>query len=318
MRKHSKTALILTTTSAECVAFLTDCLQARGYATPLLVTAPGPNAMLTESHIDNMQSRLPSYALGMEQAEKSTSQSRPAVLFVSRSGQIEPLMTAYDPDLVLSFGFPYPLGPRLLSHRAKFVNLHTAPLPELPGPMPQIWPILRPDMYPLKEYRVTWHYMTSGVDEGAIITETAIEAEPNEEMTASELHKLAVMRGLSGVDEALDLVEAGYEGHAQREINRRSRADAPDVRRFLSDAERTITPDMSAPEIKTLFLAIGDSEWPPLVNLSGGLYLVKGIVEPRDEDGIKVQEEPGSAQRIGFMTKYHCIGGPLLFTLRKL
>jgi methionyl-tRNA formyltransferase len=227
-------------------------------------------------------------------------------------------MAAYDPDLVLSFGFPYPLGSKLLSHRAKFVNLHAAPLPELPGPLPQIWPILRSDIFPLGQYRATWHYMTSGVDEGAIITETAVEAEQNDQMTASELHKLAVMRGLSGMDEALDLVEAGYAGHAQRESVQSSRDDLPDVRRFLSDAERTITPDMSAAEIQTLFLAIGDSEWPPLINLYGGLYLVKGIVELLKGDEIEVQEEPGSVQRNGLVTKYHCMEGPLLFTIRKL
>lgn len=274
--------------------------------------------MLTESHIKDMQSRLPNYVLGMEQAGKLASQSRPAVLFVNRSGQIEPLMTAYDPDLVLSFGFPYPLGPKLLSHRAKFVNLHTAPLPELPGPMPQIWPILRPDLYPLSQYRVTWHYMTSGVDEGAIITETAIDAEPNDAMTAGELHKLAVMRGLSGMDAALDLVESGYAGHAQRKSDQPSRVDAPDSMRFLSDAERTVTPDMSAAEIQTLFLATGESEWPPLINLCGGLYLIKGVYKPRDLDGITLQEEPGSMQRNGLVTKYHCMGGPLFFIIRKL
>jgi hypothetical protein len=120
------------------------------------------------------------------------------------------------------------------------------------------------------------------------------------------------------MDEALDLVEAGYAGHAQRESVQSSRDDLPDVRRFLSDAERTITPDMSAAEIQTLFLAIGDSEWPPLINLYGGLYLVKGIVELLKGDEIEVQEEPGSVQRNGLVTKYHCMEGPLLFTIRKL
>lgn len=120
------------------------------------------------------------------------------------------------------------------------------------------------------------------------------------------------------MDEALDLVEAGYEGHAQRQSSRSSQNGAPDVRRLLSDTERTITPDMSAGEIKTLFMAIGDSEWPPLINLDGGLYAVKGVAVAGDKDEIGVQEEPGSAQRMGFITKYHCMGGPLLFTIRKL
>ena len=160
--------------------------------------------------------------------------------------------------------------------------------------------------------------MTSGVDEGRVITQAAIGTEPNDQMTASELQKLAAMRGLSLMDEALDLVEAGFEGHTQSHSDRSSQSGAPDVRRLLSDSDRMITPDMSAGEIKTLFLAIGDCEWPPLINLYGGLYVVNGVAEAGDEDGIIVQEEPGFTQRMGFMTKYHCMGGPLLLTIRKL
>lgn len=320
MKAAQKTAIVLTTTSADCVDFLLDRLRGRGYAVPILVTAPGPNAFLTDSHVENMRSRISSYALeiGVDGIGESASQGRPAILLVHRSGQIEPLTTAYDPDLVLSLGFPYPLGPRLLSHRAKFVNLHAAPLPELPGPTPQIWPILRPDIFPPENFLVTWHYMTPGVDEGKIITQTAVELEQNDQRTASELHKLAVMQGLSGMDEALELVESGYEGHTQRKKDPLSEGSSPEFSGLLSDSARMITPDMSAGEIQTLFRAIGDSEWPPLINVHGGLYAVKKMVKPHRKDDIILHGEPGLAVRTGFTTTYHCMGGPLLFTLRKL
>jgi methionyl-tRNA formyltransferase len=318
MEAAQKTAIVLTTTSAECVDFLIDRLRGRGYAVPILVTAPGPNAILTYSHVENMRTRISSYALGRGGDGKSASQARPAILLVHRSRQIEPLTTAYDPDIVLSLGFPYPLGPRLLSHRAKFINLHAAPLPELPGPMPQIWPILRPDIFPPEKFLVTWHYMTPGVDEGKIITQTAVELERNDQRTAGELHQLAVMQALSGMDEAIELVEAGYEGHTQR-VKDLPKSDSPDdFKGFLSDFARIITPDMSAGEIQRLFRAIGDSEWPPLIHVHGGLYAVKEMVKPHREDDIVIHGEPGLAVRAGFTTLYHCMGGPLLFTLRKL
>lgn len=160
MKALQRTAIVLTTTSADCVDFLIDRLRCHGYTVPIIVTAPGPNALLTDSHVEKMQSRLSGYAFGIKGDANSASQTRPAILLVNRTGQIEPLAAAYNPDLVLSLGFPYPLGPRLLSHRAKFVNLHTAPLPELPGPTPQIWPILRPDLFHPDRCVVTWHYMT--------------------------------------------------------------------------------------------------------------------------------------------------------------
>jgi methionyl-tRNA formyltransferase len=318
MKPAQKTAIVLTTTSADCVEFLVDRLRCRGYDVPILVTAPGPNAFLTDSHIENMRSRISSYALEVGGSGDSASQSRPAILLVSRSGQIEPLTAAYDPDVVLSLGFPYPLGPKLLSHRAKFVNLHAAPLPELPGPTPQIWPILRPDMFPPEDFVVTWHYMTAGVDEGRIITQTAVELERNDQRTASELHKLAVMQGLSGMDDALELVESGYEGHTQRKKEPLSEGSSSDFTGFLPDSARMITPDMTAAEIQILFQAIGDSEWPPLVHVHGGLYAVKEMAKPHREDDIVIHGEPGMAVRTGFTTTYHCMGGPLLFTLRKL
>jgi len=318
MKSLQKSAIVLTTTTADCVDFLVDRLRKRGYAVPILVTAPGPNAFLTDSHVANMQSRLSSYVFGVGQDGTSAAQSRPAILVVNRSGQIEPLTAAYDPDLVLSLGFPYPLGPRLLSHRANFVNLHAAPLPELPGPTPQIWPILRPDIFPLENFVVTWHYMTSGVDEGKIITQTAVELERNDRRTASELHTLAVMQALSGMDAALELVEAGYGGHTQRRKDPSSEGSSPDFTGLLSDSARMITPDMSAGEIQTLFLAMGDSEWPPLIYVHGGLYAVKQIAKPDRVGDITIHGEPGLAIRTGFTTTYHCMGGPLALTLRKL
>jgi methionyl-tRNA formyltransferase len=318
MKPVQKTAIVLTTTSADCVEFLLDRLRCRGYTVPIIVTAPGPNALLTDSHIENMRSRISNYTLGVRGDANSASQSRPAVLLVNRSGQIEPLATAYDPDLVLSLGFPYPLGSKLLSHRAKFVNLHAAPLPELPGPSPQIWPILRPDIFPPEKFLVTWHYMVPSVDEGKVITQTAVELQQNDQMTASELHTLAVMQGLSGIDDAIGLVEAGYEGHAQRIKGALLADSSPDFAGLLSDSARMITPDMSAGEIQTLFRAIGDSEWPPLIHVHDGLYAIKDMVKPHREDDIVIHGEPGLAVRTGFTTTYHCMGGPLLFTLRKL
>ena len=137
-------AIILSTAPAETIEYLSETLRQHGYVVRLVVTAPGANALLHQKHFDDLGERVGTYLKQGELiAERST--VAPAVLALSRASQMEPLFAAYDPDIAVSFGFPYLLGKRLLSSRCKFVNLHTAPIPSLRGPNPHIWPILRPD-----------------------------------------------------------------------------------------------------------------------------------------------------------------------------
>lgn len=308
-----KKAIVFTTTPSESMLFITQTLQARGHEISAIVTAPGPNALLTETHYQQLGARISSYTATLAE-HNAGAQSIPPILVVYKASQVEATFIAQDPDLAVCFGFPYRLTSRLLRHRAPVINLHSAPLPQLRGPNPHVWPILRPDKYGVEDFAVTWHYMVPGVDQGPIIKSERLQfrSRPLETLTSAMLEREAAAAMLGALDEVVALVEEGYPGTPQP---CRAQSDKMDAR-TLTDEERTITEDMAVEEVLRLFRAIGDSEYPPLIRFQDGLYAVKGATRNDADDG--VQEEPGTAKRCGLSLRFSCIGGSLMFSLRKL
>lgn len=312
-------AIILSTAPAETIGYLSETLRQHGYIVRLIITAPGPNATLHQKHFDDLGERVSSY-LKQGDSIADRSMAAPAIVALSRVSQMEPLFAAYDPDITISFGFPYILTKKLLSSRCKFVNLHTAPIPSLRGPNPHIWPILRPDEYPLRNFTVCAHYMVPGADRGPIILETLADTAhlPEDTFTAKDLEQAAAMTLLGGLDEVLDLVNAGFKGKTQVPEISRQGLTGPDQARMLTDDERTITPDMTGAEVRRLVRAVGASAWPPLVSLPNGIYSVNQIRAAKEDGAIVVQEHVGHSKRVGFQTKYECLDGPIMFTTQKI
>ncbi|GAB7327402.1 hypothetical protein MBLNU13_g11266t1 [Cladosporium sp. NU13] len=315
-------AIILSTAPAETIGYLSETIRQHGYVVRLIITAPGPNALLHQKHFDGLGERIGAYLKQGELiAERST--ATPAVLALSRASQMEPLFAAYDPDIAVSFGFPYLLGKKLLSSRCKFVNLHTAPIPSLRGPNPHIWPILRPDRYPLQDFTVCAHYMVPEADRGPIILETLVDTAhfPQDTFTANDLEQAAAMTLLGVLEEILDLVKAGFKGKMQApDVPRQGLSDQTvhDQARMLTDDERMITPDMTSKEVSRLVRAIGTSTWPPLVSLPNGIHSVNQIHAVKEDGSIIVQEHAGHSKRIGFFTRYECLDGPIMFASQKI
>ena len=312
-------AVVFTVSPVEGLIVLLDALRHRGYSVPLVVTALGPNAYLTQEHYDESSARVSSYYSRLT-VNNSTLENPPAIMFVHKAGQVELPFFGLDPDLAISFGFPYPLTRRLLTHRAKFVNLHTAPLPSLAGPNPHVWSILRPDLLDMDSFCVTWHYMSPDVDKGPIIKEEKVDfggAVAAQTLTAKKVQQMTASVILSGMEEVLHLVEQGYEGVQQNAVT--SQADSTHSRaRMLSDNERLITADRTAEEILRLQRAIGGTEWPPLLQFSGDLYKVTSVVKAIEKDRLVKIEAPGTARREGLNITYACIGGPVIFSVRKI
>jgi hypothetical protein len=78
-------------------------------------------------------------------------------------------------DGILAAGAVFQPAPCCLSsgqETAFLVNLHTAPIPSLRGPNPQLWSILRPDKLPLRDCSACAHYMMPKADRGPVILET--------------------------------------------------------------------------------------------------------------------------------------------------
>jgi hypothetical protein len=90
------------------------------------------------------------------------------------------------------------------------------------------------------------------------------------------------------LDEALQLVEEGYEG-----VEQGGDADAMQAHqraRFLTDDERTVKHDMTCSEAMRLCRALREGPFPPLISYEGRLYrVVRGSLsdtfgEKKDKD----------------------------------
>lgn len=310
--------MLFTTTPSESVLFIAQTLADRGYTISAIVTAPGANAFLTESHFQQLGARVSSYTAALA-GKTMPSTFIPPILVVYKASQVEPLFFAQDPDLAVCFGFPYRLSASLLQHRAPVINLHSAPLPDLRGPNPHVWPILRPDRYGLDDFSVTWHYMVPEIDRGPVIKTEVVKIRSGTEqgMTSSMLEREAAAAMLGALDEVVALVEQGHGGRPQTPIAEGDvRAASPVAARILTDEERMITEDMTVDEVMRLFRAIGGTELPPLIRTKDGMYAIKEAARVPDLD--EIQHEPGSAQRSGLALRYSCVGGSLMLSLRKL
>ena len=129
------------------------------------------------------------------------------VLIASEGAAVEPMLRSVDPDVVLTWGFPWLLTPGALEvARLGSVNYHPSLLPRYRGPAPLAWTVRSGD----PEYGVTWHRMEAGLDTGPILAQRSTPASDDDTMTdvISRLSVLAV-RLLPTVFERLAGGDAG-------------------------------------------------------------------------------------------------------------
>ena len=83
---------------------------------------------------------------------------------------VEPILRSFDPDLVLSWAFPWRvLEGALAVPGYGAINYHPSLLPRHRGANPVAWAIRMGD----SEFGVTWHRMALGFDSGAILAQQA-------------------------------------------------------------------------------------------------------------------------------------------------
>ena len=125
---------------------------------------------------------------------------------------IEPLLRAYEPDVVLCWGFPWKIpGAALAVPRLGAVNCHPAPLPRHRGPVPFAW-ALRED---IGEFGMTWHRMDADLDTGAILAQARV-AILDDDTTIEEIGPRTSAAALVLLPRVLDAVAAGDAGRPQR------------------------------------------------------------------------------------------------------
>ncbi|SDM34559.1 methionyl-tRNA formyltransferase [Allokutzneria albata] len=89
----------------------------------------------------------------------------------SRPAAITTLLTAYAPDVAVSYGYPRKLpGEAVSVPGLGTVNCHPSALPHYRGPNPVGWAVRNGE----KSIGVTWHRMDAELDTGAILEQTRI------------------------------------------------------------------------------------------------------------------------------------------------
>lgn len=123
-----------------------------GHTLALVVTTPGPPARRTTGYREIVATAPP----GQD------------VLVTTRLRRVAlPLIRALEPDLILSFTFPYLIPPEIIAiPRIAAVNLHPTPLPQYRGPNP-----LRMIYDGAPTLGATMHYMENAFDTGAILSQ---------------------------------------------------------------------------------------------------------------------------------------------------
>ena len=207
------------------------------------------------------------------------------MLCISKLRQVESIYEALDPDLALIWHFSYQITSRLLSHRAPFVNLHPTRLPYRKGPDPYYWIALRPDLYPPSEHGVTWHYMSPEYDQGRIIVQKPAPLAVSQPDWA-QLLDVGNEAFLNSADEALQLIEDGFQGIEQSELLKnedKMSSEALEFEGLPSDEQRTITSDMSIEEVQSLLRAV-HHPYSALFRYNGQLYYVVRVTPVTQEE----------------------------------
>ena len=135
------------------------------------------------------------------------------LLFARDKHAIEPLLRAYEPDLMLCSGFPWKIPQSALDvPRLGSVNQHPALLPRHRGPIPYAWTVREDDPV----WGMTWHYMDAELDTGNVLAQGSIPVLDDDVLIDDFAPRIqALAMGL--LPEALDRVMVGDPGDPQSE-----------------------------------------------------------------------------------------------------
>ncbi len=133
------------------------------------------------------------------------------LLFARDKHAIEPLLRAYEPDLMMCAGFPWKIPQAALDvPRLGSVNQHPALLPRHRGPIPFAWTVREDDA----EWGMSWHYMDAELDTGNLLAQGSIPVDDDDVVIEEFAPKIqALAMGL--LPQVLERVMAGDPGDPQ-------------------------------------------------------------------------------------------------------
>lgn len=124
---------------------------------------------------------------------------------------IEPLLRAYEPDLMLCWGFPWKIPQAALEvPRLGSVNMHPALLPRHRGPIPLAWALRDGDPV----WGQTWHRMDAELDTGNLLAQGTVPIE-DDDVDIAEFGARLQVGALELLPQALERVAAGDPGDPQ-------------------------------------------------------------------------------------------------------
>jgi methionyl-tRNA formyltransferase len=143
-----------------------------------------------------------------------TDQTAPAgvsVLLARDKDAVAPLLRAFEPDIVLCWGFSWKLPQEALDvARLGSVNHHPGLLPRHRGPIPMAWALRDGD----SAFGVTWHRMDAEYDTGPILAQTTVPIEDGD--TTIEIIGPKLLRAAFGLlPRVFERLEAGDPGDPQ-------------------------------------------------------------------------------------------------------
>ena len=152
--------IVLISTVPQVAHGLADALQALGHHPVAVLTARRPRPI--EGPLNMTDGSAPT---GID------------VLLVASKHGIEPLLRAYQPDLVVCWGFPWKIPTAALQvPRLGAINCHPALLPRHRGPIPLAWAFRDGD----GQFGVTWHRMDAELDTGPILAQATVAMEDDD------------------------------------------------------------------------------------------------------------------------------------------
>jgi methionyl-tRNA formyltransferase len=143
-----------------------------------------------------------------------TDQTAPAgidLLFARDKHAIEPLLRAYEPDLMTCWGFPWKIPQAALDvPRLGSINLHPALLPRHRGPIPLAWALRDGDAV----WGQTWHRMDAELDTGNLLVQGTVPIE-DDDVDIAEFGAKLRAGAVDLLPRALERVAAGDPGDPQ-------------------------------------------------------------------------------------------------------
>ncbi|HUQ23385.1 MAG TPA: formyltransferase family protein [Gaiellaceae bacterium] len=133
------------------------------------------------------------------------------LLFARDKHAIEPLVRAYEPDLVTCWGFPWKIPQAALDvPRLGSINLHPALLPRHRGPIPLAWALRDGDT----AWGSTWHRMDAELDTGNVLAQTTVPI-GDDDVDIAEFGPRLIAAGVALLPRALERVATGDPGDPQ-------------------------------------------------------------------------------------------------------